>query len=432
MPKRLLLISTSLVLAIAGIGGCSRQSLLKSPLTLENKPQVAEANRAESSPGRSASSPASSPAGSAEADLQKLVALGPRVAGTPVMEQASSYLQQAYRSAGYVTEVQTFTYSKFVDQGSSLTVNNATLAAPALRGSVAARPTGRLVVVPNAGRAADFAEVEVNGAIAVVRRGEIRFLEKAQNAAAAGAAGLVIVNSEPDAFAGLLGGEVDLPVVALSGEQGNSLIAQAQSQSLQATLNANTAERTVTGRNIIAHRAGVTQPELLLGAHYDSVADSPGANDNASGTAVLLDVARQIAQTPLGERVWFVAFDGEEEGLHGSRAFVQQAQPQFLTGLEGMLNFDMVGVNSNLRATGSAALTEQIQLANSSDDAEIATGAAGGDSDHASFAAANVPVLFFTRGMEPNYHSPADSQVDTALLSETTQVAINVMQQLLQ
>lgn len=425
MPKRLLLISTSLVLVIAGIAGCNRQSLLKSPLlTSQNEPQIADANPAEPSPVSSASN--------AQADLQKLVAMGPRVAGTPVMEQASSYLQQAYRSAGYVTEVQTFTYSKFEDQGSSLTVNDATIEAPALRGSVSARPTGRLVVVPNAGRAADFAEVEVNGAIAIVQRGEIRFLEKAQNAAAAGASGLVIVNSESDTFAGLLGGEVNIPVVALSGKQGNSLIEQVQSQSIQATLNANTAERTVTGRNIIAHRAGVTQPELLLGAHYDSVADSPGANDNASGTAVLLDVARQIAQTPLGERVWFVAFDGEEDGLHGSRAFVQQAQPQFLTGLEGMLNFDMVGVNQNLRATGSAALTEQIQLASSSDAAEIATGAAGGDSDHAPFAAANVPVLFFTRGMEPNYHSPADSQVDTTLLNETTQVAINVMQQLLQ
>ena len=53
------------------------------------------------------------------------------------------------------------------------------------------------------------------------------------------------------------------------------------------------------------------------------------------------------------------------------------------------------------------------------------------DSDHAAFASANVPVLFFTRGMEPNYHSPRDQQVSAELLNATTQISINLLNRLL-
>ena len=56
-------------------------------------------------------------------------------------------------------------------------------------------------------------------------------------------------------------------------------------------------------------------------------------------------------------QAWFVAFDGEEDGLQGSRAFVRQAEPQFLGQLRAMLNFDMVGVNDGLQVSGASALT---------------------------------------------------------------------------
>ena len=63
----------------------------------------------------------------AGADVQALVEFGPRVAGTPVMDKASSYLIQEYRKAGYVTEIQTFTYPKVEDLGSSLKAGNTTI-----------------------------------------------------------------------------------------------------------------------------------------------------------------------------------------------------------------------------------------------------------------------------------------------------------------
>lgn len=365
--------------------------------------------------------------GRAAVDVQALVKLGPRVAGTPVMDKASTYLIQEYRKAGYVAEVQTFTYPKFADLGSNLTVEGTTIEGRALNGALAGKPTARLVAVPNVGKSADFASVDVKGAIALVQRGEIRFLQKAENAAAAGAVGLVIVNNEPGNFYGTLGGNPKIPVLALSGNLGKPLIERARSQQLNGALNVNTRQQIVTGRNVVAHLKGVTRPSVLLGGHYDSVPGAPGANDNASGTAVVLEIARNFSGTPLARQSWFVAFDGEEDGLHGSRAFVSTAEPEFLQSLKGMLNFDMVGVNNKLLVGGTKSLTTLAQVT----DPGVSTFGGSGGSDHAPFAAADVPVLFFYRGQEPNYHSPNDKQVDPKLLDETAQIGLDVVKRLL-
>ncbi|MBD2100319.1 M28 family peptidase [Leptolyngbya sp. FACHB-261] len=376
-----------------------------------------------------AQQPVTAPAepGDPYATAQALVALGPRVAGTPATAQASSYLVEAYRRAGYVTEVQTFTYSKFQDLGSSLNIGGTTIEARALNGSTSGRITAPLVAVPNLGRPADFAAVDVRGAVAIVRRGEIRFSEKVQNAAAAGAVSLIIINNEPGQLLGAVGGESRIPALTLSGERGGPLLEQARRQRLSVDLNVNTRQGTVTGRNVIAHLEGVDRPSVVLGGHYDSVQGSPGANDNASGTAVVLEIARQLKDTPLARQAWFVAFDGEEDGLHGSKAFVKTAGPQFLTGLKGMLNFDMVGVNDGLRVGGNSELTALAKAI----DPKISTFDANGGSDHASFAAADVPVIFFYRGQDPNYHSPNDRVVDSRLLNETARIGLGVVKQLL-
>ncbi len=397
---------------VIGVAGCTQQ------------PEKVQAQLLVSTPSKQTQTTPNS--SRADEDVEALVKLGPRVAGTPVMDQASTYLIAEYRKAGYITEVQTFSYPKFQDLGSNISIDGSTIEGKALNGSQAGKITAPLVAVPNVGRTADFAAVDVKGAIALVQRGEIRFLEKAQNAQKAGAIGLVIVNNQSGNFPGALGGETKIPVLALAGEQG-TLSARAQKQRLEVTLNVNTRQSNVTGRNVIAHLKGVTQPSVLLGGHYDSVPDSPGANDNASGTAVVLNIARNLSDTPLARQAWFVAFDGEEDGLHGSRAFVSKAEPKFLQSLKAMLNFDMVGVNNNLLVGGTEKLTTLAQATNPG----VSTFGGRGGSDHAPFAASDVPVLFFYRGQEPNYHSPNDKQVDPKLLNETTQVGLDVVKRIL-
>ncbi len=354
------------------------------------------------------------------ADVQALVNLGPRVGGSPANQRAGDYLVKAYQQAGYQTQIQTFTYSKFVDSGSTLTVGEELLSGAALVGSAQGEVNAPLVPIAGVGRPEEFSRAK--GAIAVVRRGELRFLAKARNAERAGAVALVVVNDRPEALVGAtLGEKVGIPVLGLSGKLGQRLLENPQPT---ARLKLQAEEKTITGRNILAYPAGVTRPKVLLGAHYDAVPGSPGANDNASGSAVLLELARRLQGTP----VWFVAFDGEEDGLRGSAHFVKQAGQPFLKDLRGMLNFDMVGVNAQLLVGGSenlVALARQtVPGAKSFKDTGL--------SDHGSFRRAGVPALFFYRGQEPNYHSPQDRTVDADLLEHTVQAGLAVVKPLIQ
>ena len=360
-------------------------------------------------------------------DVLALVNLGSRVAGTPESEKALAYLSSEYQKAGYETEVQTFTYPKFEDRGSSIIVNDNVVLGRALNGSIAATTTASTVVVPNYGRKEDFARIDVAGKIAVVKRGEIRFGDKASNAEAAGAVGLIIVNNAPSNFFGALDRKINIPVLSVSGDRGEFLLQDTSNQLRSLTLKVDTVRRQVTGRNLIARQRNSTQPKVIIGGHYDSVSGSPGANDNASGTAVVLDLARRLARTPQADRVWFVAFDGEEDGLHGSKAFVNQATTQFLAQLSGMINFDMVGINNELRINGTSSLIKLVEK-----ESSLSKMKAAGGSDHIPFAKAKVPVLFFTRGLDPNYHTPGDVKVNPQLLDETVKVGLKVTKQLLE
>lgn len=102
--------------------------------------------------------------------------------------------------------------------------------------------------------------------------------------------------------------------------------------------------------NIVATLRGTTHPEVtyVLGSHYDSVQPGPGADDNASGTAVLLEAARILAAHPLPATVVFVAFTGEEGGLLGAREFTRLAAQDSLA-VRGALNNDMIGWSNDHR-----------------------------------------------------------------------------------
>ncbi|MBE9013477.1 M28 family peptidase [Pseudanabaenaceae cyanobacterium LEGE 13415] len=361
------------------------------------------------------------------ADAQALISLGARVAGTPTAERASELLIDRYKKLGYEVEVQTFTYPKFFDAGSSLSIDGKTIEAWAMVRSIAGNPSGRLVAVPNYGKPEDFKTVDVRNQIAIVKRGGgVQFIQKIENAAAAGAIGVLIVNNQPGNIRGMLMKPSTIPAASLPQDVGTSLLEQAQKTTVQATLTVK-AQPDALGRNVIAHLPNVKQPKLIIGGHFDSVENSPGANDNASGTAVVLGIARSLAKSPAAKQIWFMAFDGEEDGLKGSEAFVDRATQPFLSGLKAMLNFDMVGVNDRLLLDGSGTMTSIAQ----SITGDVNSSRFGG-SDHASFKSKNVSTLFFFRGKDPNYHSPNDKTVDPRLLKETQDEALKIVQKVLQ
>ena len=101
--------------------------------------------------------------------------------------------------------------------------------------------------------------------------------------------------------------------------------------------------------NVIATIPGTVNPELIyvVGAHFDSRAEGPGADDNTSGTAMILEAARVLAKRPLPATVMFVAFTGEEAGLRGAREFGRRMKDSIH--VVGALNNDMMGWSNDHR-----------------------------------------------------------------------------------
>jgi hypothetical protein len=169
---------------------------------------------------------------------------------------------------------------------------------------------------------------------------------------------------------------------------------------------------------------------VLVGAHYDHLgmggvyslapdAHEPhnGADDNASGTAAVLEVARRLAahRNELRRDVWFVAFSGEESGVLGSTAFTRQPPGGLvLKDLVAMLNMDMVGRlrEDKLTVFGTDTASELAGLVDTLCQRDrfacIENGDGYGPSDHSPFYAAGVPVLHFFTGAHEDYHKPSD------------------------
>ena len=166
---------------------------------------------------------------------------------------------------------------------------------------------------------------------------------------------------------------------------------------------------------------------VVVGAHFDHLGPSSegaldpdarevirrGADDNASGTAAVLELARLLAASPPRRSIVFANFSGEEAGLLGSAHFVNNS-PMPLDSVSAMINFDMVGRlrNDKLIIYGVATATEMpliIERANATDPLKVAAQGDGfGPSDHSSFYAKNIPVLHFFTDLHDEYHRATD------------------------
>jgi peptidase M28-like protein/PDZ domain-containing protein len=168
---------------------------------------------------------------------------------------------------------------------------------------------------------------------------------------------------------------------------------------------------------------------VVVGAHYDhlghggafsrtpgSHAVHPGADDNASGTALVLETARRLHALPRGpeRNVLFLAFGAEEIGTIGSRYWIDHPTVP-LASVTAMINADMVGRLRDdhllVDGTGTAALWPDLaREANAGLGLDLALGAEGfGASDHTSFTAARIPVAFLFTGVHDDYHQPTDT-----------------------
>jgi hypothetical protein len=171
---------------------------------------------------------------------------------------------------------------------------------------------------------------------------------------------------------------------------------------------------------------------VIVGAHFDHLGRSPsgalapeaggvirnGADDNASGTAAVLALARRFARRPARRSMVFANFTGEELGLLGSAWFADHS-PVPLDHVQAMLNFDMVGRlrNDKLIVYGVATATELKPLVDSANAGLglriSAVGDGFGPSDQSSFYAKNLPVLHFFTDLHDEYHRASDKAATT-------------------
>ena len=200
--------------------------------------------------------------------------------------------------------------------------------------------------------------------------------------------------------------------------------------SVRLTLDVHIETERATVNNVLAYLPGKSDEYVIIGAHYDHLGyghyDSlapaqigqihPGADDNASGTAGVLELARLFAplkgQLPRG--ILFASFAGEELGLLGSADWVKEPTRP-LGKAVAMLNMDMIGRIRDEKVyiggvgTGST-FAATLTKAESGFPFHVENSAGGyASSDHTSFVAKQIPVLFFFSGLHSDYHRPSDT-----------------------
>jgi hypothetical protein len=208
-----------------------------------------------------------------------------------------------------------------------------------------------------------------------------------------------------------------------------------------------------TVRNVAAYVPGETDEYIIVGAHYDhlglgdqhSLAPSMagtvhhGADDNASGTAGVIELARWFSKQPKQKRgILFLTFAGEEIGLLGSAWYAEHPEIPIEKAV-AMLNMDMIGRIRDSKvfiggtSTGSTFRKMLDQLTPERGlKVDYAEGPEAGSSDHTSFIGKRVPSLFFFSGLHTDYHKPTDTweKIDAAGAAKLLGLVASVVENL--
>ena len=185
--------------------------------------------------------------------------------------------------------------------------------------------------------------------------------------------------------------------------------------------------QTYTSMNVAGYIDNYAEQTVVIGGHFDHLGYGssgsrspgsgqihPGADDNASGTAGVLEAARYLTHSDLTSNNYIlIAFGAEEKGLLGSRHFTN-SEAYDMERINYMLNYDMIGRledgNFTLYGTGTSPLWDSTIDNNTPDGFNIRKSASGmGGSDHTSFYLKDIPVLFFFTGIHNDYHRPTDT-----------------------
>ena len=185
-------------------------------------------------------------------------------------------------------------------------------------------------------------------------------------------------------------------------------------------------DSTITGKNIIGYIDNQAKKTIIIGAHYDHLGYGNenslhrgeknlihnGADDNASGVAMMIDLASKLRVANKNNNYLFIAFSGEEIGLLGSNYYTKNAIIK-MSNINYMINMDMVGrLNEDtalaIYGLGTSPIFKQTINANNTKFKIIQKESGVGPSDHTSFYLNDIPVLHFFTGQHEDYHKPSD------------------------
>ncbi len=278
------------------------------------------------------------------------------------------------------------------------------------------------------------------------------FRMRIDTAISRGAAGVIFINSDKDAenpkadYTNRITPST-IPVAFVGDAFRNLLMKDGK---MKVELQTELVKKEGTGYNVLGYMNNFAPRTIVIGAHYDHLgmggegslyrgepAIHNGADDNASGTAALIELARYlITKGPKNNNYLFMAYSGEEKGLLGSSFWVKNPT-QSLDSINYMLNMDMVGrlkpedPQLLVNGTGTSDAWKITMNYIKVDSLRIKTTESGvGPSDHTSFYLKGIPVLHFFSGTHNDYHKPSD---DENLINYTGEISImNYMIKLIQ
>jgi Zn-dependent M28 family amino/carboxypeptidase len=292
---------------------------------------------------------------------------GNRFSGFSGYDDSVDYVVDQLEDAGYDPEVQEFDYLAYQVVGPSALQQVAPNTVTYVEGvdfgpidqsdpgdvTAAVTPVDLQLGLGNTSTSgcetADFAGFPA-GNIALLQRGTCTFELKAENAAAAGAVGIVIFNqgntdaedrNNIPAVTLTANNESGIPVLGTTYALGQTL---AGTPGLRMRVFANTLREVLPTFNVLAEKTGANDDNVVMaGAHLDSVFAGPGINDNGSGSAAILEAAQQLANVDTANTVRFAWWGAEESGLVGSTNYVNGLSQAERDRIALYLNFDMVG-----------------------------------------------------------------------------------------
>jgi hypothetical protein len=267
-------------------------------------------------------------------------------------------------------------------------------------------------------------------------------MEEARKAAAKKSKALIVYNSSSDADNILFNKKdttqaVDIPVLYLT-QDGMQKYFSDPTNIYDLDLNVHLAADNRTAHNVIGYLNFNAPRTIVIGAHYDHLGYGEdgnsldgagqihnGADDNASGTGALMELARLLYNTKARNNNYlFIAFSGEEQGLLGSKYWLQH--PTADVKINYMINMDMIGrydSSRKLTVGGYGTSPEWSDVLATTSNGGLVTkfdSSGSGPSDHSAFYHDSIPVLFFFTNTEPDYHKATDDADKINYKDETT------------